>query len=597
MKKIKILPENISNKIAAGEVVERPASIVKELVENSIDAGATRIDVEIKNAGTGLIKVTDDGCGMSKDDALLSLEKHATSKIASIDDVYKIESLGFRGEALPSIASVSRFSMSTNEDKDLEGTTLAIEGGKIVSVKDIGINRGTIISVQDLFFNVPARKKFLKTPHTEMSHIVNMVTLNALPYDEIAFSLTDNNKKVFDIEKGMDLKTRITQLYGSDCVDQLIAVDWKSLDVKIRGFISKPEHTFLNRSKQYYFVNNRACNNRTMLYALSQGYRTLIPDNRHPMCFLFISINPKKVDVNIHPTKRDVRFTDEYIVKNAIIECVRDAFQKSYDMPSFEIAQGSQHEARPENEHHEKVQTAIKRFFGSQDNAGAFQKTQRTYNNAFHNKSGIHDNKDYSQETMDVASNAEMPRLLGQAHSLYIVCEDTDGIIILDQHAAHERVLYEKTMYAMKNCSIDSQKLLLPVTIEVSKSQHIFLSQHEELFKKAGIEINNFGDNTIIIDSVPPFVRTHAIKELMIDIISQIEEESRITKTNDILEEKLIKTLCRKAVKANDLLSGKEQHVLLKDLFKCTVPHTCPHGRPTMIKISYSYLDKEFKRR
>lgn len=590
MNRIKILPENIANKIAAGEVVERPASVVKELVENSIDAGATKIVVEIKSGGVSLIRVSDDGCGMSRDDALLSLERHATSKIRDVDDIYAIKSLGFRGEALPSIASVSRFELLTSEGDIGAGTSIRIEGGKILDIKDAGLARGTIITVQDLFYNVPARRKFLKSNQTETSHIINLMTLNALPYPEVAFKLIDNGKEVFSIEKGMDLKARIGVLFGHDFADALLPVDWKSLEMRIGGFISKPEFTFSNKSKEYFFVNNRASQNKTLLFAVSEGYRTLMPAGRNPFCFLFISVDPSKVDVNIHPTKRDVRFVNEAAARDAVVSAVRSSLDLFYDMPAFAANKVTVETPRPES----GVKDALGRFFDSQA-AGPVDRAHKRP--ALSSAISFQEHKRPEAEPLPRGDIQVIPFVLGQTNKLYILAETPDGIVIIDQHAAHERVLYERTMAAIGGGRLDIQKLLLPVTVELPKAQAAFVSQHIGTMERVGIGISSFGQDSFIIDAVPAFAQMGDVKGMFLDALAELEEESKTTKTIEAFEEKMVRTLCRQAVKARDRLDMKEQISLVQDLFACAIPHTCPHGRPTMIKITNDYLEREFKRR
>ncbi len=596
MNKIKVLPEIIANKIAAGEVVERPASVVKELVENAIDGGASRVTVEIKGGGISMIRVSDDGCGMSRDDAVMSLERHATSKIGDVDDIYVIRSLGFRGEALPSIASVSRFELASCEGGNVPGTKISVDGGKVGEIREAGMSKGTVVTVQDLFFNVPARRKFLKTHQTETGHILNVVTLSALAHTAVAFKLVDNGKEVVAIEKGMDLKARVGALYGADFADALLPVDWKSLAVRISGYISKPEFTFSNKSKEYFFVNERPVQNRTLLYAVSEGYRTLMSNDRNPFCFLFISIDPSHIDVNIHPTKREIKFLNDTTVRDAVVQAVRSSLEANYDMPVFGSGEAPDPDAQPCAG---SVQDAMKRYFETPPGAGAYTKPTYPAGPA----TGIGARQPAGDQPlphpafMSAAVSKKAPFVIGQTHSLYLVAEAADGIVIIDQHAAHERVLYEKTMEAIREKKLDVQRLLLPVTIELPKATAVFVTEHLGSLENAGVGISLFGQNGFIVDAVPAFAQNSDVTRLVRDLIEELEETSLATKADAAFEEKVVKTLCRLAVKSKDKLDQKEQIRLVEDLFRCGVPQTCPHGRPTMIKLSNDTLAKEFKRR
>lgn len=594
MNKIKILTENVANKIAAGEVVERPASVVKELVENSIDSGATKITVEVKGGGVSMIKVSDNGCGMSRDDALLSLERHATSKIKDVDDIYSIKSMGFRGEALPSIAAVSRFEMTTSEGDSEAGTAIRVEGGKILDIKEAAAGKGTVVNVQELFFNVPARRKFLKSAQTETSHIINIVTLNALPYNDIAFKLIDNGKDIISVEKGMDLRLRISHLFGSDYADALLPVEWKGPDIEITGYVSKPEYTFSNRSKEYFFVNNRAVQNRTLLYAVSEGYRTLMPQDRNPFCFLFITIDPSKADVNIHPAKRDIRFVNEAAARDAVIGAIKGSLGKFYDMPA--VAGENKIASVAGGNLPGGVSDAIKRFYESDKPAQVFPPEWRQNADISHARGGQEAAASESH-LLTVPVSKERPVVIGQTNNLYIIAETRDGMIIIDQHAAHERVLYERTMKWIKDKKPESQKLLMPVTIELPKAQYAMLSQYVPAMEKMGVGINVFGENAYLVDEVPAFVKNGDIKQLFKDIVEDLEAGARTNSAAAAAEEKIVKTMCRLAVKAEDRLSPREQEALVQDLCKCEVPNTCPHGRPTMIKLSNDHLAREFKRK
>ncbi len=567
MNRIRLLSEHVANQIAAGEVVERPASVVKELVENSIDAEAQRITVAVRNGGRTAIVVTDDGCGMSRDDALLALERHATSKITKAEDLHEISTLGFRGEAVPSIAAVSRFTLTTRERGTLSGTQIEINGGKIVSVKDIGAAEGTIVEVRNLFFNLPARRKFLRSPPTETAHIEHIVTLCALAHPDVAFRLTVDDREIFNLAPASNLLTRLRELHGKQLSEQLVPVTGSG----ISGFIGKPGISRSDRSQQHVFVNNRPVESKGINYALREGYHTALMRGQFPVTFLFIEVDPASVDVNIHPTKREVRFRDEFAVRQAVIDTVRAALEPkgatAKPLPVSADAGGDATPSRPQS------------FAFSPADDLASRPYQQTL------------------PTAEVETDEGTWRIIGVLSDLYVLVQSPEGLVLLDQHAAHERVLFEKMLKELAAENAPSQKLLLPQTLELDPHDANFLRGNLKTLHKLGVGISEFGDRTFLIDAVPPYFALDNLLQLFRNIVDELRQTGEQIHARRLGEDRIATTVCRHAVKARDPLRGEELRALLQQLHRCDLPYTCPHGRPTMIQISYAELEKKFGRK
>ena len=581
MNRIRLLPEHVANQIAAGEVIERPASVVKELVENSLDAEAKHIVVAIKNGGRTTIRVTDDGSGMNRDDALLALERHATSKIAKAEDLSSIRSLGFRGEAIPSIAAVSRFALTSRERGKLSGTQIEIAGGKIVSVLDVGTAEGTVVEVRNLFFNLPARRKFLRSVPTETAHIEHIVTLCALAHPDVAFKLIVDDREVFDLAPTTELSGRLRELYGTQLVEQLVPVALAREGIRVGGLIGKPGVSRADRSQQHVFVNGRPVESKGVNYALLEGYHTALMKGKFPVTFLFIEIDPELVDVNIHPAKREVRFRDEFAVKQCVIDAVRKVLE-----PKDEI--------RP-------VQTGV---------ASAVSGGQGVALPSF---TSAVDSRRYDQAELSVPqrTNIAAPaeplrevhteegrwRILGVIGQLYVLIESPEGLVLMDQHAAHERVLFEKMLKELESDSAPSQKLLLPVTLEFDSRDMVFLEANLKTLHKLGIGVNEFGERTFLVDALPPYLASGNLQQTFRNIVDELRQTGEQVHARRLGEDKIATTVCRHAVKAHDPLRGDELRGLLEQLHQCDLPYTCPHGRPTMIQISYGELEKKFGRK
>jgi DNA mismatch repair protein MutL len=594
--RIRLLPEQVANQIAAGEMVERPASVVKELVENSLDAGAARVAVAVRNGGRSVVRVTDDGIGMSRDDALLALERHATSKIARAEDLHSIRSLGFRGEALPSIAAVSRFTLTTRERGALGGTQIEVAGGRILSVQDVGAAQGTSVEARNLFFNLPARRKFLRSVPTETAHVEHIVTLCALAHPAVALQLVVDDRPVFDLAPAAQLADRLRELHGRQLCEQLAPVEWEqdiggggdSARVRVHGFIGRAGVSRSDRRQQAVFVNGRPVDSRAINFALLEGYHTALMKGQYPITFLFIEIDPLLVDVNIHPAKREVRFRDERSVREAVSAAVRRALQApgglarpiAAGLPATATAAPAgpapRAEPPPLRLRSEPVATASPQPLLSQlqpvTPAGA------------------------AAAEIHTAEQGAW-RILGAVGELYVVAESPEGLVLIDQHAAHERVLFEKMLKQLEAEAAPSQKLLIPLTLELEARDAVFLAGNLKTLQRLGIGISEFGEKTFLVDALPPYFPTGDLGQTFRRILDELRQVGEQIHARRLSQDRIATTVCRHAVKARDPLTGAELLALLEQLHRCELPYTCPHGRPTMIQISYAELEKKFGRR
>jgi DNA mismatch repair protein MutL len=640
MNRIRLLPEHVANQIAAGEVVERPASVVKELVENAIDAQSSRITVEIQAGGRSLIRVIDDGLGMNRDDALLSLERHATSKIQKAEDLTSISTMGFRGEAIPSIASVSRMTITTRErdNESPEGTQVIINGGRILEVKAAGCAAGTSLEVRQLFFNLPARRKFLRSEETEKAHIQHYLTLVALAYPKIAFTFVQDGRVVWQLAAASSdhsrenriraLEDRFAALYSRDI--PLVPVDFSAHiqdrfvdeegtvegpeSVSVWGIIGAPGVSRSTRDDQHLFVNRRPVENRGLNFALVEGYHTMLMKGRYPLCCLFLEINPALVDVNIHPAKREVKFRQEQSIRRVVTEAVRQALLKHHNPPPTVPKHSPAPPPRPRS---------AEPF--SLKNLEPVPET-RQFPNFVPPPSGKPlpgwPRREESSAPGPVTSPEtavspdpipvppriqleppkpvpllEVPlRILGVIGKLYVVLESDRGLVLLDQHAAHERVLFEQMLNRVEHGEAPSQRLLLPETVELSPRDANFLRQLMPVLTKLGVGLSEFGERTFLLDALPPFVKASSPKKFVLEVIDGLKAAGQEVNSWRLGEDVVAKTVCRHAVKANDPLAQPELENLLADLRRCAMPYTCPHGRPTLIEMNYRELEKKFGR-
>jgi DNA mismatch repair protein MutL len=591
MNRIRLLPEHVANQIAAGEVVERPASVVKELVENSLDAEATLITVEIQAGGRSLIRVSDDGIGMSKDDALLCFERHATSKIQKAEDLQAIRTMGFRGEAIPSIASVCRMTLTTRErEGDPAATQVIINGGKLIDVKAAGSPPGTSIEVRGLFFNIPARRKFLRSEETEYGHIYHYLTLAALAHPQVGFSFVRDSKLVWQLPASKDLRERLRALLGSET--GLVQLDETSNEmekpIRLWGFIGKPGVSRATRENQYLFVNRRPIENRGLNYALLEGYHTALMKGRFPVCCLFLEIDPGEVDVNIHPAKREVKFHQESEVRRFVSDAIREALMTYHAPPPIQPAPIENNPAPPRE-------------------LPTFTPLTGTALTSWPKPKPLEIPPAPQSEPIIVPPEPEPPsgpspllkvplRLVGVIGKLYVVFESDRGMVLLDQHAAHERILFEQMIKRMQRGNAPSQRLLLPETIEVSVRDAQFLRELMPTLNRLGVELSEFGERTFLLDGLPPFVKATEPRRFVLELIDQLRAAGQSVNTVRLGEDVIAKTVCRHAVKANDALAGAELENLINDLRNCDMPYTCPHGRPTILEMNYRELEKKFGR-
>ena len=521
MPRIALLSENVASQVAAGEVVERPASVVKELVENSIDAGATRVEVQIRRGGSSSIRVVDDGIGMDRDDALLCLERHATSKIRTGADLAAIHTLGFRGEALPSIASVSRFRLATREPAALAGTEVIVNGGKIETVRDCGEAAGTQIEVRSLFFNLPARRKFLRTENTEASHVEHQLQLQAIGHPGVGFVFLNDERVVFQLPSGQSLRERIRDLHGAALAKELLEVpEFANDELAVRGFIGKAGVSRSSRQQQLVFLNGRAIENSTLNFALREGYHTALMKGQHPVTFLFIEMDPAAVDVNVHPAKREVRFRDPATVREAIVEAVRRALESDRGAWSqtFRAAPVPEPALIPEPE-----QLALRRDWSALPvQPGPLRGAEHPTSNIQHPTSNepaplpvpTFDALPSPREAETGAPINHQPstinsssafKILGVLGKLYVLMENANGLVLVDQHAAHERILFEEMRKRMEQQGVPTQRLLLPLTLEVGPKDADWIGRHLDVLERAGLGLEPFGAGTFKLDALPTF--------------------------------------------------------------------------------------------
>jgi DNA mismatch repair protein MutL len=592
MSRIRLLPEILASQVAAGEVIERPASVVKELVENSIDAGARKIEVSIRRGGISLMRVVDDGCGMDRDDALLSLERHATSKIRTAADLAAIATLGFRGEALPSIASVSRFRLTTREPEAVAGTEIIVAGGRIETVRDGGEAPGTQIEVRSIFYNLPARRKFLRSENTESRNLEHQLHLQATGHPEIAFAFVRDERVVFQLPAAANLVDRIRDLHGRELVDRLLAVEEPAAgaNIRIRGLIGQAGVSRQTRAQQLVFVNGRAVENAVLSAALREGYHTALMKGQFPVTFLFLELDPAAVDVNVHPAKREVRFRDPNSVREAVVETVRrtlesgrrDWQQQFQRPPAPTVSIPQEHFPPPPIEQRQFTEPAVTRVIPSRAEGEGSHKSPDAWP---------------TEETINVASSSQQFQIIGILNKLYVLMENQDGLVLVDQHAAHERILFEELRRRMEEQGVPSQRLLLAQTFELAPRDAEWVERNAATLQKMGIGIEPFGQNAFKIDSLPTFLDVSDPVTFMRKVIDGLKSASNGSSAMRLGEDMIAKTVCRHAVKANDPLRYLEVEKLITDLLECDLPYCCPHGRPTMIQISHAELEKKFGRK
>ncbi len=601
MGKIKVLPDHLCNQIAAGEVVERPAAVVKELVENSVDAGARRIRVFLQKGGRSLVRVVDDGEGMSPEDALLALERHATSKIATAEDLHAIRSMGFRGEALPSIAAVSRLEMITREKEAVSGTRIVVEGGTIRSVEDVGCPPGTSITVRDLFYNVPARRKFLRTVETETAHISDMFLRLALAQPELYWQLVHHERTVHDFPQAASLHDRVYHVFGAELAKALIPVDFRTDHAAVRGLIGPPELQRANARSLFLFVNKRPVKDTVLTHAVLTAYDTLLPKGAYPFVVLFVDVPPRLVDVNVHPTKREVRFRDPPlvldVVRRAMAQGLESALKASWSRPfyvSVETARardirGGVREGQAESEGFRPLAVPSA--------AGAVARPEPI--------SILWPNRLPEPTADGTPCHQEAPgeptaphafsslKILGQLACAYIVLEAPDGLILIDQHAAHERITSERLVHG--SGSSGSQRLAPPVVLDLPPLEADALSHWIPELRTLGFEVEPFGGGSFVIHAMPAVLK-HADPARLIRRLAERTPAEERTPRVERLEQLAYTAACHASVRAGQRLTEEEMRQLLKDLDAIRLSATCPHGRPLWWKITLDQIQRFFQR-
>ena len=631
MGRIRILSDHVANKIAAGEVVERPASVLKELLENSLDAGAMDIRVDVESGGRRLIRIADDGCGMLRDDALLAFERHATSKLRDADDLLAISTLGFRGEALPSIAAVSRLLLETRAAEETTGTSVEIVGGKIFRCDESALPRGTVITVRDLFFNVPARRKFLRTEQTELAHIASLVTHYSLAHSDKSFELRHGAQSLLTVSPVSNLRDRVYQVFGGQVLEELVDLgynerlltlgsageDGDSGDrvFAIRGFVSRPQVQKLNRSSIFLFVNSRLIRDKLLMHALSAAYHNLMPPACYPFALLFLDCDAEEVDVNVHPSKTEVRFRHGSLVHDFVRDTIRNVLMASRPASAIPLPVTPQPAAElPYSDFTERIEA--ERFEPAPVTVMPTDEAQVADLPVFTRPSpppspfspppartlrglvipDTHGSMHLDGEPLQSMHSLTDLRPLGQIHNSFIIAAGKDGLWIIDQHVAHERILFEKVLKQRKNGSVEQQRLLMPVILELTASQQLQYARIADELNATGFETEPFGVRTIAVKAAPAGVGPAEIEKILFEILEISESELRGLSLEDIQRNIAASIACRAAIKVNMKLDQAKMEWLLSALSETDYPMSCPHGRPIALRYSTRDILKGFHR-
>lgn len=635
MARINVLPKEIYQLIAAGEVVERPSSVVKEMIENSLDAGAKNITLEIKNGGSTYIRITDDGCGIERDDVRKVFISHATSKISKKDDLNSIATLGFRGEAMASISAVSKVELLTKAENEEIGTRYEIAGGEELEFDDAGCPNGTTIVVRDIFFNTPARMKFLKKDVTEGNQVAGIVDRMAISHPEISFRFIRDGKQVLITSGNGDLKSTVYSVLGKEMSDSLMSVDYSFNDMRITGFVSKPTASRKSRAGQYFYINNRIVKSKTAMAALEQAYKNTIMVGRFPACVLNIELNPAQVDVNVHPAKTEVRFANEKPIFDLVYYAVKTAIENDRTVKEVEFKENPIYRQESKNVYQNNDNKSFQAkfdFFKKKDEPPSQQVIKTKPRENFWQveapkpeykiardekpKARVDINIEYEEpEEISTAESKDAPKeqdiekvvitdekdnenfipnfkLIGEAFKTYLIVEIENELYFIDKHAAHERMNFERFK---AQATVETQMLLAPVVVNLTKDEFIAISENIELIKKCGFELEEFGESQIIVRAIPSLVDGDSVKDLMLEIAQKLLEHK-----TDILPDKIDwiyhSASCRGAVKAGDYTSRQEQEMFVKKLLSMPNIRFCPHGRPVFIKMSKYDIEKQFGR-
>jgi DNA mismatch repair protein MutL len=583
MPSIKVLPDNLINKIAAGEVVERPASVVKELIENSLDAEATEILVDVDQAGKRMIRVTDNGSGMSPEDARLAFERHATSKISEEADLDAIGTMGFRGEALASIASVAQVRLTTARRGPDEGFRIEISGGSVKTAGGAPAAPGTVIEVDHLFFNTPARLKFLKSGNTELSHIIAAVSHQALAHPPVRFRLTHNTKVLLDLPSAESLRDRAFQIFGGDLSGNLLEFSGERQPVRVFGLLGGPNYSRGDRTYQEFYVNGRYIKNASLTHALYEAYRDLVMRDRHPVGFVFLTIDPGMVDVNVHPAKAEVRFRNQSQVHDLVRDVIRESLRGSGKTMVEERT--------------DRVREAVQDYGTGSGTPSFFAHADRyaPIRTSDFARSGAERPSIPSSSSLAM-SLSDLPVPLAQVHDSFIVAQDNDGMVLIDQHAAHERVLFEKLQDQYESGAIPVQGLLIPIQVEPGQGESVLLKDRLEDLRMLGFLVEDFGGGVFMIKGVPAVMAGGDHKRLLLDLLDEIRVHGSSTQMTRLRDDLLSVMACHPAIKVHRKLGREEMEGLIRDLLSCRMPHSCPHGRPTIVRFSMDEIKRMFKR-
>lgn len=652
MNKIRILPDNLANQIAAGEVVERPASVIKELLENSIDAGAKRIQIDIELGGRRLMRISDDGEGMNRDDAILAFERHATSKIQKLEDLSVIQTLGFRGEALASIASVAKIELVTKTEDSPTATRVIIEGGRIIDVKDAARSNGTTITVRDLFFNTPARRKFMRSESTENYHLINIVQHYALAHPEIAFTLTNNGRESLRVSQAKDLRERAFQILGRDILDSLLEVSGgREFIAKVSGYVSAPRERRTTRDSQYFFINGRFVRDKLLSRGLLEGYRNILPHGVYPVALLFLEIPHEEIDVNVHPAKTEVRFRRTEAVRDVIAEAVKKTLESAnlfsekvlwqtelQEVPDskFQI-QDSEPQVTSRKSHilgeivenrviefpinieqsfdvlteTEDFSQIVENLQENESQPFEFPKTEnqtpkteaqtqiQTSPSTIRNYEILPpiDSALKATKTIEIEQlNATKIQPIGQLHQSYIIAVDNQGLLLIDQHVAHERILFDKFRQKENERRIESQNLLLPETFDLTPAQASAFNLIEPELEKLGFALMRLSGRTIAIKAVPNDLPPSEVRNLLAEVLETVDADKRGNAIETIRDEIAASLACKAAVKVNMKLTTEKMQWMIDNLITNSAATTCPHGRPIILRLTMKDIERSFHR-
>jgi DNA mismatch repair protein MutL len=573
MSNIRILPENVANQIAAGEVVERPASVIRELVDNSIDAGADRINIRIEDGGKKLIRITDNGIGMDRDDLLLSLERHSTSKISVMSDIYSIRTLGFRGEALPSICAVSRMDLVSRTAGQMVGHRLCASGGKLISIDETGSAVGTSVTIRDIFYNTPARLKFLKGEKTETSYIIDAVSRIALPFNNIHIKLDEGEKNLLNIPASDNEVNRFSALLGRNTASSLIDATGKTDGCKIRLYMTPPDNNRNKADRIFIYINNRSIRDRLVTRSVMDGYGQRLMKGRYPQAIVFLEIDPSLIDINVHPAKQEVRFQQGHAIYQVLSSMIEKALKNQFT-PFFEKKSPG-----------EKIEYFL-------------PPAQSRISEPSWEYSSVEKKEPFiikEEKTVQESLLKESPRLIGQLKDTYLLFQNNEGLLMIDQHAAHERILYESLKKKHMEMKMDIQPFLIPVKIETSLKDERILLENIDQLRRLGFELEHFGGNTFLLRSVPSALTNIEWEAFISDLLPVLEKDNPLC-VEKTMDDMLIIMACHGAIKAGQRLSQREMISLLEELDKLNLPTNCPHGRPVFKKIAYYDIEKMFKR-